>query len=58
MISKLVCWCFKPSQAQRITPGLKETFIKRNVAERTSRAEIRQEETERESGELSGEFKE
>ena len=25
----LVSWCFKPSQPQRITSGLKETFIKR-----------------------------
>ena len=32
--------CFKPSQPQRITSGLKETFIKRYVVERTSKAEI------------------
>ena len=32
------------SQPQRITSGFKETFIKRYVVERTSKAEIRPEE--------------
>ena len=36
--------CFKPSQPQRITLGLRETFIKRYKFERTSKAEIRPEE--------------
>ena len=34
----------KPSQPQRIKSGLKETFIKRYMAERTNDAEIRSEE--------------
>ena len=47
-VTKLVSWCFTPSQPQRIATGLKETFIKRYVAERASEAEIRpEEETER-----------
>ena len=40
----LVSWCFKPRQPQRITSGLKETFMKRYVVERTNKAEIRPEE--------------
>ena len=49
MMSELVKWCFEPSQPQRITSGLiisglKETFIKRHMVERTNRAEIRPEE--------------
>ena len=43
-ILKLVSWCFKQSQRQRIISGLKETFIKRYVVERTNKAEIRPEE--------------
>ena len=39
----LVNWSFKPSQPQRITSGLRETFIKRCIVERTSKAEIRPE---------------
>ena len=35
---KLVSWCFKPSQPQRIIPGLRETFIKRCRVERTNKA--------------------
>ena len=50
--------CFKPSQPQRITSGLKETFIKRYIVERTNKAEMRPEEQEQESEELSGEFME
>ena len=34
----------KPSQPHRITSGLRETFIKRYIVERTSKAEIRPEE--------------
>ena len=34
----------KPSQPQRIISGLKETFIKRYIVERTNEAEIRLEE--------------
>ena len=38
-VSQLVSWCFKPSQPQRIISGLRETFIKRYIDERTNRAE-------------------
>ena len=41
---KLVSWCFKPSQPQGIISGLRETFIKRYIIERTNKAEIRPEE--------------
>ena len=41
---KLVSWCFKPSQPQRIKSGLRETFIKRYIVERTNKAEIGSEE--------------
>ena len=41
---ELVSWYFKPSQPQRIISGLKETFIKRYIVERTNKAEIRPEE--------------
>ena len=40
----LVSWCFKPSQPKRIISGLRETFIKRHIVERTNKAEIRREE--------------
>ena len=43
-VSELVSWCFKPSQPQRIIPGLKETSIKRYIVERANKAEIRPEE--------------
>ena len=43
-VSYLVNWCFEPSQHLRIISGLKETFIKRHVVERTNKAEIRPEE--------------
>ena len=33
-----------PSQPQRTIPGLRETFIKRYIVERTNKAEIRTEE--------------
>ena len=41
---KVVIWCFKPSQPQRIISGLKETFAKRYIVERTNKAEGRLEE--------------
>ena len=40
----LVSWCFKPSQQRRIVSGLKETFLKRHIVEKTDKAEIRPEE--------------
>ena len=40
----MVSWCFEPSQPQRIISMLKETFIKRHIVERTSKAEVRPEE--------------
>ena len=51
----LVRWCFKPSQPQRIIPGLRETFITRCMVERINKTEIRPEE-QSEKTELSGEF--
>ena len=42
--SKLVSWCFKPREPQRIISGVRETFIKRYTVERTNKAEIRPEE--------------
>ena len=45
LISKLVSWCFKPSQPQRIISGLKETFIKKYIVERTNKADLRPEES-------------
>ena len=54
-MNKLVSWCFKPSQPQRIVSGLRETFIKRYVVERTNKAEIRSEEqSERAFGRIYG----
>ena len=35
--------CFKPSQPERVRSGLKETFIKRYIVERTNKAEMRPE---------------
>ena len=37
-VLELVNWCFEPSQPLGIISGLKETFIKRHVAERTNKA--------------------
>ena len=42
--NEFVSWCFKPSQPQRIISGLKETFRKRYIVERTNKAETRPEE--------------
>ena len=39
-----VSWCFEPSQPLRIISGLKETFIKRYIVERTNKTEIKPEE--------------
>ena len=41
---KLVSLCFKPSQLKRILSGLRETFIRRYVVERTNKAETNLEE--------------
>ena len=41
---KLVDWCFEPSQPLGIISGLKETFRRRYIAQRTTKAEIRPEE--------------
>ena len=46
---QLISWCFKPSQPQRIISGLKETFIKTYMVERTDQAEIRPEEQSEEA---------
>ena len=54
---ELVNWCFEPSQPPGIISGLKETFIKRYIVERTTEAEIRPEE-QSEIGQFSGEFME
>ena len=48
--SQLFSWCFKPSQPQGIISGLRETFIKRYVVERTNKAEIRQKELSEKAG--------
>ena len=39
-----VSWCFQPSQPQRVTSGLRETFIKRYTVERTNKTEVGPEE--------------
>ena len=49
---QLVSWCFKPSQPQRIISGLKETFIKKYIVEKTNTAELRSEE----QGEKTGSY--
>ena len=36
----LINWCFESSQPLGIISGLKETFIKRHIVERTNKAEI------------------
>ena len=59
LVSKLVGWCFEPSQPQRNISRLREAFIKRYVVERTNKAKIKPEEqNEKKNGELSGEFTE
>ena len=40
----MVNLCFEPSQPLGIISGLKETFIKRHIAERTNKAELRSQE--------------
>ena len=44
LLQQLVSWCFKPSQPQRIISGLRDTFKKRYIVERTNKTEIRPEE--------------
>ena len=51
-----VSWCF--NYLQKITLGLKETFLKRRRVERTIKAEDKTGRTEWETGELSEEFME
>ena len=40
----LVSGCFKPSQPQMVTSGLRETFIKRYKVEKINKAELKPEE--------------
>ena len=40
---ELLSWRFEPNQPQSIISGLRETFIKKYVVERTSKAETRPE---------------
>ena len=40
----MVGCCFKPSQPQMIISGLKETFMKRSIVQRTNKEELRPEE--------------
>ena len=49
MVSYLVIWCFEPSQPLRIISRLKETVIKRYIAERTNQTEIRPKEQSEET---------
>ena len=49
-VSELVSWRFKPSQPQRIISGLRETFTKRYIVERTNQTEIRPEEQNEKAG--------
>ena len=44
LVSWLVNGCFEPSEPLVIISGLKETFMKRYILERTNKAEIRPEE--------------
>ena len=43
-IFRIVSWCCKPGQPQRIISGLKETSIQSYTADRMNKGEIRQEE--------------
>ena len=43
-VSYLVNWCFEPSQSLGIISGLKKTFLKRDIVERTNKAELRTQE--------------
>ena len=40
----IVSWCFERGRPRRIALGLRETFTKRSIVERTNKAEIRPEE--------------
>ena len=44
--------CFEPSQLQRITPGLREAFIKKPTVERAIKTEIDTRTEQRGVGEL------
>ena len=54
----LVNQCFEPIQPPRIMSGLKETFIKKYIIERTKKAEIRPEEPSEQMESCRGEFME
>ena len=59
----LVSWCLEPSQAQRIISGIRGTFIlkkerRRDVVERTNKAEIIPEEQSEKAESFSGDFME
>ena len=43
-VSLLINWCIEPSQPLGIISGLKETFTKRYIVERTNKAEMKSEE--------------
>ena len=58
LLSWLVNWCFEPSQSLRFISGLRETFIKRYILERTNKGRDETGRTELENGETSGEFME
>ena len=47
VFTKLVHWCFEPSQPLGTISGPKETFIKRYIVERTNKAEIKPKSTVR-----------
>ena len=53
-VKELINWCSEPSQPMGIISGLKETFIKRRIVERTKK--IRPEGQSEKTRELSGEF--
>ena len=53
-ICLLVNWCFEPSQPLGIISGLKENFIKRYIAERTNKAELRPKESRKKTESCRG----
>ena len=44
MTPRIVNWCFESGQPLGIISGLKETFLRRYIVERTNKADIRPEE--------------
>ena len=44
LVNYFISWCWEPSQPVGIISGLKETFIKRSIVERTNKAELRPQE--------------